>query len=144
VTVDERRADASGTELARGDATVTGRYVHAAYVGEAEAVVDEARGPALVVLASALAGAALVWLHGRTGFLAGAALAAAALAGLFGVFQTTTSALDLADADIRLGFALALLAAAAALAWCSLAASRALFWWRPKPAPARDYFPPPG
>lgn len=142
VTVDERRAEASGLELASGDAELTGRYVHAAYEGQAEEVMDEARGPALAVLVSALAAFALVWLPGRAGLASAAALALVALLGLFGVFQTTTSSLDLADADLRLGYPLALLGAVCALGWCWAAASRALFWWRSKPPPGRDYFPP--
>lgn len=141
VSVDERRAEASGLELAEGEAELTGRYVHAAYEGQAEEVVDEARGPAVAVAVAALAGIGLVWLPGRAGLLAGAALAGLALLGLAGIFRTAASSLDLADADLRAGFGLAVIAAAGALAWSSLAASRALFWWRPKPPPARDYFP---
>lgn len=141
VSVDERRAEASGLELAEGEAEVTGRYVHAAYEGQAEEVVDEARGPAVAVAVAALAGLGLVWLPGRAGLLVGAALACLALLGLAGIFRTTTSALDLADTDLRAGYGLAAAAAAAALAWYWYAASRALFWWRPKPPPARDYFP---
>ncbi len=141
VTVDERRAEATGLELAGGDAEITGRYVHAAYEGEAEALVEDAGGPARVVLGLVLAGLALVWLPGRAGFAAGAALGGLAVLALLVLHQTSTSAFDLADADLRPGFPLALAAAAAAVAWCSFAASRALFWWRPKPPPARDYFP---
>jgi hypothetical protein len=142
VTVDERRAEASGLELAEGDPELSGRYVHAAYEGEAEGVMDEARAPALAVLVASVAAAAVVWLPGRAGLAAAAALALVALIGLFGVFQTTTSSLDLADANLRLGYPLALLGAVAALAWCWAAASRALFWWRAKPPPGRDYFRP--
>ena len=141
VSVDERRAEASGLELAEGDAELTGRYVHEAYEGQAETVVDEARGPAVAVAVAALAGLGLVWLPGRAGFVLGAALAGLALLGLAGIFRTATSSLDLADADLRAGYGLAAAAAVAALAWSSLAASRALFWWRPKPPPPRDYFP---
>jgi len=141
VSVDERRAEASGLELAGGEAELTGRYVHAAYEGQAEEVLGEARGPAVAVAVAALAALGLAWLPGRAGLTLGAALAGLALLGLAGIFRATASSLDLADADLRAGYGLAAAAAAAALAWYWLAASRALFWWRPTPPPARDYFP---
>lgn len=74
-------------------------------------------------------------------FASAAVLALLALVGLFVLFQTATSSLDLADADLRVGFPLAAAGAVTALGWCWAAAARALFWWRPKPPPERDYFP---
>ena len=106
VSSDARRAQASGLELAEGEAELSGHYVHAAYEGQAEEVVDEARGPAVAVALAALAGLGLVWLPARAGLVAGAALAGLALLGLAGIFRTTTSSLDLADSDLRAGFGL--------------------------------------
>lgn len=141
VAVDERSAEASGLELVAGDAELAGRYVHGAYAGEAERLVDEVSGPARGVLLAAAGGLALVWLPGRAGLLAGAVLALLALVWLLVLHQTATSAFDLVDATVRFGFVPTAVAALGALAWCSFAASRQLWWWRPKPPPARDYYP---
>lgn len=142
VAVDERRAEASGLELAFGDPDLSGRYVHAAYEGEVESFVADLGGPARGAFVCALAALALVWLPGRAGPATGAGLTALALLGLLLFYLTTTSGFDLVDAELRLGYPVLVVAALAALAWCSLAAARALFWWRPQPPPERDYFRP--
>jgi hypothetical protein len=107
VTVDERRGEGSGVELATDNAEVSGRYVHASYEGQVEESLDLAQLPAIVALAAVLAGAAGVWLPGRRGFWLGLAAAGTGLLGGFWLRQVLSGEQLLAEVEWEYGYWLA-------------------------------------
>ena len=107
VTVDERRGEGSGVEVATGNAEVSGRYVHESYVGQVEEGLDLAQLPAIVAFAAVLAGAAGVWLPGRRGFWLGLAAAGLGLLGGFWLRQALSGQQLLAEVEWQYGYWLA-------------------------------------
>jgi hypothetical protein len=110
LTVDERRGEASGVELATGDAEVSGRYVHDAYRGQVEDGLDLVQLPAAVSFVAILIGAVGVWIPGRRGFWLGLAAAGAALLGGFWMRQALSGQQLLAESDWQYGYWLATVA----------------------------------
>jgi hypothetical protein len=108
--VDERRGEASGVELATGDAEVSGRYVHDAYRGQVEDALDLVQLPAAVSFVAILIGAVGVWIPGRKGFWLGLAAAGAALFGGFWMRQALSGQQLLAESDWQYGYWLATVA----------------------------------
>jgi hypothetical protein len=144
VSSDRRAGEGTGIELARGDPTYSGHYVHAAYEGQVETPLRDGRLPALVALVAAAAAAILVWLPWRLGPAAGTTAGLVALAAFAGLFQATTTLYGLAETDRRYGFSAAGLALTLATAW-SVAAVKTRWWLRPPPPPdpaRRDPFAP--
>jgi len=142
VFADERAGEGTGVELALGESQYTGRYVHAAFAGQVESLLDGARTPALIALGAVVAGFVLSWLPWRIGPGIGTLAGLTALAGLLGVFQATTSLFIPAATDRRYGFWFACLAVFAAFAWSAVVCIKARWWGRPPPAEAdpRDLF----
>ncbi len=142
VFADERGGAGTGVELAMGDPEYSGRYVHAAYRGQVENLLDAAHTPALIALIALGAGFLLSWLPWRIGPAIGTLAGLAGLVGLFGVFQATTSLFVPAATDRRFGFWLSCLAVTAAAAWSAVVCLKARWWLRPPPANSlpRDYF----
>jgi hypothetical protein len=110
LTVDERRGEATGVELATGDAEVSGRYVHDAYRGQVEDALDLVQLPAAVSFVAILIGAVGVWIPGRKGFWLGLAAAGAALFGGFWMRQALSGQQLLAESDWQYGYWLATVA----------------------------------
>ena len=136
---DSRVGEATGLALARGEPSLSGRYVHGAFEGEVERVFAEADGPALAALLAALAGALLAWLPWRTGPVAAAVASAGSL---YVLHQTAGTAF--AEAEIRYGFWAAVLAIVAAGGWTVTLVAWSPWWWRPsRDEGRRDYFAPP-
>lgn len=143
VSSDRRAGEGTGIELARGDPTYSGHYVHAAYEGQVETPLRDGRLPALVALVAAAA--ILVWLPWRLGPAAGRTAGLVALAAFAGLFQATTTLYGLAETDRRYGFWAAGLALTLATAWSVVAAVKTRWWLRPPPPPdpaRRDFFAP--
>lgn len=104
----ERRAEATGVDLVTGTPSLSGTYVHAAYEGEVEQLVDMGHVPAIVVFASAIVGSLVAWFPGRRTFAAGLFAAVVGLAAMWALFETTTPGRQLfASSDHRYGFWLA-------------------------------------
>ncbi len=141
VSSDRRSGEGTGIELARGEPTYFGHYVHAAYEGQVETPLRDGRLPALVAPAAA---AILVWLPWRLGPAAGTTVGVVAVAALAALFQATTTLYGLAETDRRYGFWAAGLALMLATAWSVVAAVKTRWWLRPPPPdPARrDFFAP--
>ena len=139
---DSRVGEATGLALARGEPSLSGRYVHGAFEGEVERVFAEADGPALAALLAALAGALLAWLPWRTGPALGLAAAVASAGALYVLHQTAGTAF--AEAQTRYGFWAAVLANVAAGGWTLALVAWSPWWWRPsRDEGRRDYFAPP-
>ena len=117
VTAIERKASATGLELVSGSGSFTGTYTHAAYEGEVEAVVENARIPAILVLVSGFIGFVATFLRGRNPLRVGFAVALAACLAYLALFQVTAPRFSPPEADHRVGFWLAGALAVAALAW---------------------------
>jgi hypothetical protein len=107
VTVDERRGEGTGVEVATGDTEVSGRYVHDAYEGQVEEGLDLAQVPAVVAFVAVLAGAVGVWLPGRRGFWLGLGAAGAGLLGAFWLRQALSGQQLLAEVEWQYGYWLA-------------------------------------
>jgi hypothetical protein len=107
VTVDERRGEGSGVELATADAQVSGRYVHDSYVGQVEEALDLAQLPAIMSFVAVLTGAVGVWLPARRGFWVGLGAAGAGLLGAFWLRQAMSGQQLLAEVDWEYGYWLA-------------------------------------
>ena len=107
VTVDERRGEGTGVEVATGDAEVSGRYVHDAYEGQVEEGLDLAQLPAVVAFVAVLAGAVGVWIPGRLGFWVGLGAAGAGLLGAFWLRQAMSGQQLLAEVEWEYGYWLA-------------------------------------
>lgn len=107
LTVDERRGEATGVELATGDAEVSGRYVHDAYRGQVEDGLELVQRPALVSLVAVLVGALGVWLPARIGFWVCLGAAGLALLGCFWMRQALSGQQLLAEAQWQYGYWLA-------------------------------------
>jgi hypothetical protein len=118
LTVDLRRGEATGVELATGDAQISGRYVHDAYRGQVEDALDLVQLPAAVAFVAILIGAVGVWIPGRRGFWLGLAAAGAGLLGGFWMRQALTGQQLLAESEWQYGYWLAtvLILGSAALA----------------------------
>ncbi|MDQ4018825.1 MAG: hypothetical protein M3188_03190 [Actinomycetota bacterium] len=144
VSSDRRAGEGTGIELARGEPTYFGHYVHAAYEGQVETPLRDGRLPALVALVATAAAAILVWLPWRLGPAAGTTAGLVALAAFAGLFQATTTLYGLAETDRRYGFWAAGLGLTLATAWSVVAAVKTRWWLRsPAPDPARrDFFAP--
>ena len=115
VTADERRAEATGLELVTGDVGYTGHYVHDAWRGEVERLVENGEAwalPAFVAVGVALAFVLLPW---RLAWWAGLAVTAVALVLILLWLQATSSAFNPPEPNREWGMwvALALLALAA-------------------------------
>jgi hypothetical protein len=117
VSVDPRRADATGVELMSGDAVITGRYVHDSYRGEVESLVDDGRPFAAFAFGCTVAGFALAWLRGSKASWAGVILAILGLLGMLALWQATTPAFEPPESDHRYGFWLGTAAFLVAAAW---------------------------
>jgi hypothetical protein len=120
VTSVGRRASASGLDLVTGNASFDGMYSHAAYEGEVESVVDNARIPAIVVLASALIGVAATPFRGRNPVRIGFTSAVVALLAYVALVQVTSPRFAPPEADPLFGFWLAGGLVAGALVWSAL------------------------
>lgn len=107
VTVDERRGEGTGVELATADAHVSGRYVHDSYEGQVEEALDLAQLPGIVSFVAVLAGAVGVWLPGRRGFWVGLGAAGAGLLGAFWLRQAMSGQQLLAEVVWEYGYWLA-------------------------------------
>ena len=140
ITSDLRRSEPSGLELALGDASYTGHYVHDAYRGQVELLVAGGETPALVAFVALAAAVAFVWLPWRLGPAAGVAFGALALLALFVFYQRTGASFSFAQSDRRYGYWLTVLALAGATGWSALVLARTPFWWRPDTGGYRDYF----
>ena len=118
LTVDLRRGEASGVELATGDAQISGRYVHDSYRGQVEDALDLVQLPAAVAFVAILIGAVGVWIPGRRGFWLGLAAAGVGLLGGFWMRQALSGQQLLAESDWQYGYWLAtvLILGSAALA----------------------------
>jgi hypothetical protein len=137
--VDARTGEATGLELARGEPTLSGRYVHAAFEGQVEEVFEDGRAPALVALVAALAGVALSWLPYRIGPALGVAAGVAGLGGLFVLYQQAGTAF--AETSWKPGFWLTGAAFLVAGGWALAIALKARWWWPPRADDGRrDYF----
>jgi hypothetical protein len=117
VTSVGRTASASGLDLVTGKASFSGAYSHAAYEGEVESVVDNARIPALVVLVSALVGVAATSVPGRNPLRLGFASAVVGVLAYLALLQVTPPRFSPPDADHRYGFWLAGALVVSALGW---------------------------
>ena len=118
LTVDLRRGEATGVELATGDAQISGRYVHDSYRGQVEDALDLVQLPAAVAFVAILIGAVGVWIPGRRGFWLGLAAAGAGLLGGFWMRQALSGQQLLAESEWQYGYWLAtvLILGSAALA----------------------------
>jgi hypothetical protein len=110
ISVDQRSGSGSGFDIARGEPTISGRYVHASYVGEVERGFDVAELPAGLSFLALLVGAVGAWLPGRKGFWLGLAAAAGSGLGLFWARQAVSGPTVLADVFVRYGYWIALVA----------------------------------
>jgi hypothetical protein len=117
LTVDERRGEGSGVELATGSAATSGRYVHDAYRGQVEEGLDLAQLPAVIGFVAVLAGAIGVWFPSRNGFWLALAAGGGGLLGLFWLRQALGGQQLLAEVQWQYGYWLAavLILASAAL-----------------------------
>ena len=118
LTVDLRRGEASGVELATGDGQISGRYVHDSYRGQVEDALDLVQLPAAVAFVAILIGAVGVWIPGRRGFWLGLAAAGVGLLGGFWMRQALSGQQLLAESEWQYGYWLAtvLILGSAALA----------------------------
>jgi hypothetical protein len=140
VTADLRRAEGTGVEFALGTTQLTGHYVHDAYEGEVETLVDYAKPVALVALAAVVAATVLVWAPWKWGPTSGFTLAGIGLVALVWFHQSVNSAGTFAGTAYRGGFWLAAGLVIVAGAWCVVLFARTPFWYRADTGPARDYF----
>ena len=140
VAVDERRGSASGLALATQSPDLRGRYVHEAYEGTAETAFADGQRPAVVAVATVVAGLVLSLLPGRLGPGFGCAAALVGLLAMLALHQTTTSAYELGKTDHRYGYWLACAILAAAAAWAGAAFAKAPPWPPPRGETRRDYF----
>ena len=136
---DERVSRATGLELAAADAPIAGRYVHAAYEGEVEQLVRQARAPAIVALGAALVGITAAWLPHRIASFLGLAAAVVGTLALFVLWQVTTPTFEPPETDRRYGFWLAMLLFLAAVVWNVRRLRASLAWHE---GGHRDYFAP--
>jgi MFS family permease len=138
-TIDSRVGEATGLELARGEPSFSGRYVHEAFEGQVEETFSDGQGPAVVALVAALAGAVLSWLPYRLGPALGVVSALVGLAGSFGLYQQAGSAF--AQTSWKVGFWIAAALLLAAGAWALAVAAKTPWWWPPRREEGRrDYF----
>ena len=115
VTADLRRAEATGLELVTGDAEFTGHYVHDAWRGEVEKIVENAQTWALPLFVVVVAALALVLIPLRAAWcVALGATGVAVVLALFW-FQAASSTFSPPDSNRHFGMwvALALLVLAA-------------------------------
>ena len=110
ISIDERRGQGSGVELATGSSSVSGRYVHASYEGQVEDGLDLAQLPSGVAFFAMLAAGAGVWLPRRKGFWVGLAAGLVGLLGLFWIRQALSGPALLAEVAFRYGYWLAAVA----------------------------------
>ena len=90
VSLDERRAEATGLDLVTNTPSLSGHYVHASYVGDVELLVRDGHAPALVAFALALAGIVAAWLPRRAAVASGVLVAFLGLIGMWAVWSATT------------------------------------------------------
>jgi MFS family permease len=138
-TTDARVGEATGLELARGEPSYSGRYVHDAFEGQVEETFSDGRIPALVALVAAFAGAVLSWIPYRGGPALGVASAVVGIAASFGLFQQAGTAF--AETSWQVGFWLAVVLFLVAGAWSLAVAAKTPWWWPPRREEGRrDYF----
>lgn len=142
VQSDLRFARATGGELVRQTAPITGRYVHDAYRGEVERLVDRGRTPSLLAFAAAVAGLALAWLPWRVGPALGLAFGLLGDAAMFALYQSTSASFAPPEIDHRYGFWAAFGLFGLAALWSALVFAKSPWWWKPSDEPRRDYFAP--
>jgi hypothetical protein len=130
VTSVGRRGSATGLDLATANASFTGTYTHAAYEGEVESIVANARIPAIVVLACALIGVAATGFPGRNPLRVGLTSAIVGVLAFLALLQVTSPRFSPPEADHLFGFWLAGALVLGALVWS------ALRLWRDPPADA--------
>jgi hypothetical protein len=120
VTSVARQAHATGIDLVAGSASFSGTYTHAAYEGEVETIVENARIPAIVVLVFAFVGASATLLPGRNALRVGFASAIVAGLAYLALLQVTAPRFAPPEADHHGGFWLAGALVLGALAWGAL------------------------
>jgi hypothetical protein len=103
VTADERRAEATGLELVTGDVGYTGQYVHDAWRGEVERLVENGESWALPAFVAVVVAVALVLLPWRPAWWAGLAVTGAALILILLWLQATSSAFNPPDPNREWG-----------------------------------------
>lgn len=108
VTADSRAADATGFELVTRNVEFTGRYVHDAWRGEVEGIVEGGELWALPAFAALAVTLALVLLPFRAAWWAALGFSTAAAILLFLWLQATTSAFSPPYSDRHWGIWLAL------------------------------------
>jgi hypothetical protein len=104
IAIDERLGRGNGVELAAGNADVSGRYVHDAYVGQVEEGIDLAQLPAAVAFVAMLVGALGTWLPKRKGFWLGLGAGAVGLLGLVWLRQALSGPQLLAEVELQYGY----------------------------------------
>ena len=87
----ERVASATGLELVRGEAEVSGRYVHAAYEGEVERRINRGRPPATIAFSAAIVGVLVSWSRNRVARIAAFVVALVGFLAALALLQTTSS-----------------------------------------------------
>ena len=119
VSVDARRGEATGIQLITENEDFQGRYVHDAYRGEVEQLVDRGELPAKIMLALVVMGVAVAWVPGKLGLRLAVGTALLGLLGMGIFMRTTMPTFSPPDSVRRYGFWLfgALLIAAAT--WCT-------------------------
>lgn len=115
VTADQRRADATGLELVANDVEYGGRYVHDAWRGEVENVVEDGQLWAVPASVAFLVALVLVLLPWRAAWWGGLGVSAIATVLLLLWLQATTTAYHPPNTDHRWGYWLTLLLAPLAI-----------------------------
>ena len=87
----ERVARATGIELVTENASLSGRYIHAAYEGEVELVVEHGHIPALVAFVFGAAALLAWWPRHWLAPRATLALGIAAVVSMLALWQTTSA-----------------------------------------------------
>ncbi len=128
VTSVGRRGSATGFDLVTANASFSGTYSHAAYEGEVETLVGNARIPAIVVLVCALIGLAATRFPGRNPLRVGLVCAIVGVLAFLALLQVTSPRFSPPEADHLFGFWLAGALVLGALVWS------ALRLWRDPPA----------
>ena len=117
ISLDERRASATGFQLVANRPTFHGRYVQLAYAGEAETLIHHAAWPARLVLAACVVGACSILLTRRRARQASLWAAIAALVLLFVLRFVSASRFHPPYSSCRAGFWLCAVVLFAVAVW---------------------------
>jgi hypothetical protein len=109
-----RQGGATGLQLVAGGASYGGRYLHLAFQGEVESIVDVGRLPARIAFGASLLGLGLGLISGRRAYVGVCLAAAAGLLALVWYRAATDVTFSPPSSSLRYGFwvAAALLLAA--------------------------------